>query len=647
MTPQNNRSTAEVAVGLSRAQWQKTVNLQRNQKTTAVRVRQILVQTEEMAKMLTAKLKQGERFEQLAAAASTCAITRDKGGDVGWSAPADHHLDEYFPHTVRKAAMDTKPGDVIVESSECGIHLVQVVDVFQTLMIDSQPRTRALPGRGIRPAPLIELLRSGHDGSARQLEASTGNGVEPAGALMHNARSSRSVQLTYTMDSMGCQMNTADAERMEGQLRSLGFKYASKPDDAHVVVLNTCSIREHAEAKVYSYLGPHASRKRNGEDLAIVVAGCVAQQEGEALLRRVPEIDLVMGPQYANRLGDLLEGVFNGHQIVATAPTHIMEDMTQPHRSSIVCAWVNVIYGCNERCTYCVVPTTRGVEQSRPIDAILSEVEDLVAQGYREVTLLGQNIDSWGTDFSPRQTFALLLREVGKVPGLSRLRFVTSHPKYMSPRVIDAVAETPAACEMFHIPVQSGDDAVLRDMERGYSVAKFKKIVANIRERVPDAAITSDVIVGFPGETEEQFEATLKLMEEVKFDQLNTAAYSPRPNTPAAKWPNQVDEAVKKARLQRINRLAAEHALERRQRYIGQVVEVLVEGRNPKHPGQVKGRNRQGCPVFFEGDAEALTGQLVPVRIVEALSYSLFGEMQADRFAGGRYVSDGAQLVDV
>jgi tRNA-2-methylthio-N6-dimethylallyladenosine synthase len=447
------------------------------------------------------------------------------------------------------------------------------------------------------------------------------------------------------MESMGCQMNSADAERMEGQLRALGFSPAERTEEAQVVVLNTCSIREHAEEKVYSYLGPHALRKRRGDDLAIVVAGCVAQQEGEELLRRVPEIDMVMGPQYANRLSDLLEGVFHGNQIVATAPTHIMEDPTQPERASTVKAWVNVIYGCNERCSYCVVPTTRGAEQSRPRDAVRKEVEQLVQDGYKEVTLLGQNIDSWGSDLRPKQQFADLLRDIGSTPGLARLRFVTSHPRYMSPRVIDAVAETPALCEMFHFPFQSGDDEILKAMERGHTAEQYLQTVARIRERIPDAAITADAIVGFPGETEEQFQNTLQLMEAVKFDQLNTAAYSPRPHTPAAQWPDQVPEAVKKDRLRRINELAAEHAFERRQRYLGRVEEVLVEQRNPKNPRQVKGRNRQGCPVFFEGDIGELLGKLVQVRIVEAKPYSLVGEIEEGRFAGGRYIEDDSAVV--
>jgi len=412
----------------------------------------------------------------------------------------------------------------------------------------------------------------------------------------------------------------------------MGFTLAVEPKDAQVIVLNTCSIRDHAEQKVYSYLGPHAARKQRGEDLAIVVAGCVAQQEGEALLRRVPEIDLVMGPQYANRIGDLLEGVFNGNQVVATAPTHIMEDLTQPQRHSKTCAWVNIIYGCNERCSYCVVPTTRGAEQSRPRESIRAEIAELVAAGYREVTLLGQNIDAWGRDLTPRQTFADLLRDMAGVPGLDRMRFVTSHPRYMSERVVKAVAEMPALCEMFHVPFQAGDDDVLKAMERGYTAKRYIQIVDQIRTHCPDAAITADAIVGFPGETEEQFQATLDLMEHVKFDQLNTAAYSPRPHTPAALWENQVDEEAKVDRLQRINRLAAVHALERRQRYIGRIEEVLVEQRNPKFPNQVKGRNRQGCPVYFDGDAEALVGKLVPVLITDAQTYSIVGEQAGEAY---------------
>merc|ERR1719183_3323730 len=368
---------------------------------------------------------------------------------------------------------------------------------------------------------------------------------------------------------MGCQMNSADSERIAGQLESMGMVRTENSLAANVVVYNTCSIRDHAEQKVYSYIGPQAERKRKGESVAIVVAGCVAQQEGDKLLRRVPEIDLVMGPQYANRISDLLEDVINGNQVVATEAVPISEDMTKPRRDSEISAWVNIIYGCNERCTYCVVPTTRGVEQSRPRDSIKKEMQVLASQGYREVTLLGQNIDAWGRDMEPKQKFADLLDYVSDVEGIERIRYVTSHPRYMSLAVVEAVSRHKKLAKCFHIPFQAGDDEILRAMGRGHTVAQYLNIVDRIRALCPDAAITADVIVGFPGETEEQFQNSLTLMETVKFDTVNTASYSPRPNTPAASWDNQISEEVKSDRLQRIMRLGKTHALERSQRYLG------------------------------------------------------------------------------
>jgi len=395
-----------------------------------------------------------------------------------------------------------------------------------------------------------------------------------------------------------------------------------------VIILNTCSIRDHAEQKVYSYIGPHAKRKREGEDVTIIVAGCVAQQEGEKLLRRAPEVDLVMGPQYANRIGDLLEDVSNGNQVVATEATHIMEDSTKPRRQSSVSAWVNVIYGCNERCAFCIVPTTRGIEQSRPVESIVKEVEDLIGnQGYKEITLLGQNVDAYGRDMRPKQRFSDLLRTVGAVPGLKRLRFVTSHPRYMAMSVVDAVAETPAACENFHIPFQSGSNEVLQRMGRGHTRDKYLDIVHRIRSRLPDASITADAIVGFPGETEEQFQDTLSLMETVVFDSVNTAAYSPRPNTPAALWEDQIDDDVKQSRLQRINVLGKKHAAMRRARLLGRTVEVLVEVRNVRKPTQVMGRTTHGFIVYFDGNIDELQGEVVDVKINVCQTYYLAGDM--------------------
>ncbi|MEO1210406.1 MAG: tRNA (N6-isopentenyl adenosine(37)-C2)-methylthiotransferase MiaB [Cyanobacteria bacterium J06638_20] len=438
----------------------------------------------------------------------------------------------------------------------------------------------------------------------------------------------------YHITTFGCQMNKADSERMAGILEEMGFEWVDTPDGADLILYNTCTIRDNAEQKVYSYLGKQAKRKQEQPDLTLVVAGCVAQQEGEALLRRVPELDLVMGPQHANRLRDLIEQVEQGNQVVATEPVHIFEDITRPRRDSEVTAWVNVIYGCNERCTYCVVPNVRGIEQSRMPDAIRAEMEALGRQGFKEVTLLGQNIDAYGRDIpgskpngSHLHTLTDLLYQVHDVAGIERIRFATSHPRYFTERLIRACAELPKVCEHFHIPFQSGDNDVLKAMARGYTREKYLRIIDTIRQYMPDAAISADAIVGFPGETEAQFENTLRLVETVGFDQLNTAAYSPRPGTPAAVWDNQLSDEVKSDRLQRLNHLLATKAAERSQRYQDRIEDVLVEDQNPKNPNQVMGRTRTNRLTFFPGDITALKGQQVAVKITDVRAFSLTGEI--------------------
>ena len=441
---------------------------------------------------------------------------------------------------------------------------------------------------------------------------------------------------SYWVTTFGCQMNKADSERMAGILESMGYREASAELEADLVLYNTCTIRDNAEQKVYSYLGRQAQRKRTNPNLTLVVAGCVAQQEGESLLRRVPELDLVMGPQHANRLDVLLAQVEQGQQVVATEEHHILEDITTARRDSAICGWVNVIYGCNERCTYCVVPSVRGKEQSRLPAAIRLEMEGLAAQGFKEITLLGQNIDAYGRDLpgiTPegrrQHTLTDLLQFVHDVEGLERIRFATSHPRYFTERLIDACAELPKVCEHFHIPFQSGDDAVLKAMARGYTVDRYRRIIDRIRERMPDAAISADVIVAFPGETDAQYRRTLDLIEAIGFDQVNTAAYSPRPNTPAADWPDQLPEAVKVERLREINALVERVARARSARYGGRTEQVLVEGINPKDPDQVMGRTRTNRLTFFTAaradGSRWQPGDLVEVRIEAVRSFSLSG----------------------
>ena len=437
----------------------------------------------------------------------------------------------------------------------------------------------------------------------------------------------------YHITTFGCQMNKADSERMAGILDNMGMAWSDDPNEADLILYNTCTIRDNAEQKVYSYLGRQAKRKQQEPDLTLIVAGCVAQQEGEQLLRRVPELDLVMGPQHANRLEDLLEQVFAGNQVVATEAVHIMEDITSPRRDSRVTGWVNVIYGCNERCTYCVVPNVRGEEQSRTPAAIRAEMEQLGQQGYKEITLLGQNIDAYGRDLggsteTGRHLYTLtdLLYYVHDVEGIDRLRFATSHPRYFTERLIKACQELPKVCEHFHIPFQSGDNEILKAMKRGYTIEKYRQIIDKIRHYMPDASISGDVIVGFPGETEAQFENTLQLVEEIGFDLLNTAAYSPRPGTPAALWEDQLSEEVKSDRLQRLNHLVSITAMKRSERYLGRIEEILVEEQNTKDPTQVMGRTTGNRLTFFPGNIEQLRGKLVKVKITEIRAFSLTGE---------------------
>ncbi|CAL5229412.1 g12733 [Coccomyxa viridis] len=424
---------------------------------------------------------------------------------------------------------------------------------------------------------------------------------------------------------------------MAGTLESAGYTCAEDVSDADVIVYNTCSIRDKAEQKVYSAVGKQAKRKRNNMGgLKIVVAGCVAAQEGETLLRRVPELDLVLSPHHANRIDQLLEQVDQGSQVCAVEPIQIAEDIAIPRRDSDLTAWVNVIHGCNEKCTYCVVPNTRGIEQSRAPEAIRREMLALGEAGYKEVTLLGQNIDAYGRDLpgaaadgSGRRawTFTDLLHYVHDVPGIERIRFATSHPRYFTERLVRACAELPKMCQFFHIPFQSGSDEILREMKRGYTHSRYRRIMDNIRRHMPDASISGDAIVGFPGETEEQFEETCALVREVGFDRVNTAAYSPRPSTPAALWDNQVADLIKVDRLHRLNRLVNEVAEERAQRFVGSTAQVLVEGPNPKKSDEAVGRNSQNKLVFFPGNGLQLKGKLVDVQIDYVHAYTLFGHM--------------------
>ena len=441
---------------------------------------------------------------------------------------------------------------------------------------------------------------------------------------------------SYWITTFGCQMNKADSERMSGILQTMGYRLAEEELKADLILYNTCTIRDNAEQKVYSYLGRQARRKKLDPNLKIIIAGCLAQQEGETLLRRVPEIDLVMGPQHANRLETLLNQVDNGHQVLATDEQHIYEDITTARRESSICGWVNIIYGCNERCTYCVVPSVRGKEQSRTPEAIKNEIEKLAKIGYKEITLLGQNIDAYGRDFQTyefnkygRLSLSSLLEYIHDIEGIERIRFATSHPRYFTKELIDVCAKLPKVCEHFHIPFQSGSNKILKNMGRGYTLQAYKEIINYIKQIMPESSITSDAIVAFPGETHDEFEETLSLIEDVKFDLVNTAAYSPRPNTPAAAWPNQLPEKIKIDRLREINNLVELTAKERNLRYKDSLQEILIENINSKDNSQSMGRTRTNRLTFFPtldiNGKSHQPGEIVNIKINEIRPFSLTG----------------------
>ena len=629
-------------------------------------MRHIVVEQMEMAQLAMeqylSRTTARDPFGDVAALMSACTATREEGGKVGWvdldtiiigeeSSPSTSLLDSYsssssssslIPNDVLSRLLELAPktGDVYTLQSETTgqVHVIRVEELIleHAKNLSSSSSSEKNNVRKVGSHGGINAVQP-----RRKLK---GKGILPEFPnLSRDKNNEEDEAKAYFIQTNGCQMNVADSERLAGILEhDLKLRPASSGDQADLVMFNTCSIRDHAEQKLYDSLGPYCARKRKGEKLAIVVTGCVAQQEGEELLRRVPEIDVVLGPQYVPFLENVLESVEWGHQVVVTAPMLHQEDTvsssgaeassfaSKPIRGHSVRAWVNVVYGCNEHCTYCVVPATRGMEQSRSMERILQECLDLVEnQGYKEVTLLGQNIDAYGRDMVPKRTFAELLEYLNAhLPGKTRIRYVTSHPRYFSDRVIDAVASLEHVCECFHMPFQAGDNEVLKRMRRGYTYESYKKIIDKIRAKAPDAAICGDVIVGFPGETEEAFQRTLDLMEEVKFDNLNTFAYSPRPNTEAANWDDQVPEDVKNDRLQRVQKLATKHGLERSERYLDRVVEVLVEDKNPRNPNQVMGRTRQSRQVYFDGDIESLQGEFVNVRITEARTWSLMGIME-------------------
>ncbi len=436
---------------------------------------------------------------------------------------------------------------------------------------------------------------------------------------------------TFFLRTFGCQMNDHDAERIAGLLEDMGLERVATAEDAEVLVYNTCSIREKADNRLAGHLGLAGRLKRTGSATLVVVVGCLAQSRQEDMFADFPFVDVLAGPQSLHELPRLID-----ERLAAGRQTTAFQYETSVWSAELPCsrvagpsAWVQIVAGCSNFCSYCIVPHVRGPEASRPADAIVAEVVGLVAEGVKQVTLLGQNVNAYGNEpgFSEEESFPGLLRRVCAVPGLERVRFMTSHPKDMSPELIEVMGEENQVCEHLHLPVQSGSDRTLAAMRRGYDRARYLDLVQRLRSTVPGLALTTDLIVGFPGETEEDFAGTLSLVEECRFDGAFTFVYSPRRQTAAAALPGRIDSVVAEERMERLVATVQRIARERNEALVGRTVEVMVERPSRQHPGEVMGRTRQYKAVNFPSQAQP--GDLVQVELLAATSTSFRGRALA------------------
>jgi tRNA-2-methylthio-N6-dimethylallyladenosine synthase len=434
----------------------------------------------------------------------------------------------------------------------------------------------------------------------------------------------------YFIETWGCQMNELDSSRLAGQLEVLGFERAHRAEEADLVLLNTCSVREKAEEKVYSAIGTISEIKRRRPGTILGIAGCVAEQEGEKLLERDPAVDFVLGTGNVEHLREVLEARSAGRRSSLTGfddaeSSFGFESIVRDHPHK---AMVTAIEGCDKCCTFCVVPFTRGKERSRRVSEILSEVRRLVDEkGIVEILLLGQTVNAF-LDPESGVGFGGLLSRVAEVPGLRRLRFVTSHPKNVDDSMIRAMASNEVICPYLHLPPQSGSNRVLRRMARGYSREEFLEVVGRLRAAIPDLTLSGDVIVGFPGETESEFQETVELLERIRFGSLFTFKYSPRPGTAAARWPDRISDDEKERRLALVNQVQGRIQREENEKLVGRTFEVLVDG-SAKKPGQSSGRSPCNRVVNFPESSGVEVGDFVEVRIERALDHSLLGSVEA------------------
>ena len=429
--------------------------------------------------------------------------------------------------------------------------------------------------------------------------------------------------------TFGCQQNEADSEKIAGMAESMGYEIVSSPENAYLIVVNTCAIREHAELKALSTIGQYKHIKQKNPELVIAVCGCMVTQEHRVndIKFKYPYVDFVFSTSAIHRLPELLSTkIVRGKRLYCTDEDYSVAEGLPIRRESYYRAWVSIMYGCNNFCTYCIVPYVRGRERSRRKEDIIAEVRQLVAEGYKDITLLGQNVNSYGKDMGFDYDFADLLDELAKIEGDYVLHFMTSHPKDATKKLVDVIANNERIAKQFHLPLQSGSNRILKAMNRHYQMDRYLDIVDYMKEKIPDIVITTDIIVGFPGETEEDFEGTLNALNRVRYDMIYSFIYSPRKGTPAAEMPDQVPQDVQSERFRRLLDLQNEIAYEINQKYLGKTIRVLCDGRSKNNPDVLCGRTEGNKIVLFDGTA-ANEGKYLNIKITKCETFALIGEI--------------------
>lgn len=429
--------------------------------------------------------------------------------------------------------------------------------------------------------------------------------------------------------TFGCQQNEADSEKIAGMAESMGYEIISSPENAYLIVVNTCAIREHAELKALSTIGQYKHIKQKNPELVIAVCGCMVTQEHRVndIKFKYPYVDFVFSTSAIHRLPELLSTkLVRGKRLYCTDEDYSVAEGLPIRRESDYRAWVSIMYGCNNFCTYCIVPYVRGRERSRRKEDIIAEVRQLVAEGYKDITLLGQNVNSYGKDMGFDYDFADLLDELAKIEGDYVLHFMTSHPKDATKKLVDVIANNKRIAKQFHLPLQSGSNRILKAMNRHYQMDRYLDIVDYMKEKIPDIVITTDIIVGFPGETEEDFEGTLNALNRVRYDMIYSFIYSPRKGTPAAEMPDQVPQDVQSERFRRLLDLQNEIAYEINQKYLGKTIRVLCDGRSKNNPDVLCGRTEGNKIVLFDGAAEN-EGKYLNIKITKCETFALIGEI--------------------